>query len=180
MTIAEMRQLSPDEELSPEKAAEEVGVVRQTIYNWLRRKGADQLKAEKAGPRKWRIKRRDLIAFLESSEYREGDDPEQGDPVLRKAFLLLIEISQAALNWKRAGILWEATGGRNDLELSQQHYDTFLARRNDLHAALDTLTDQKLSDLRALAERLGYEMQDDTLTLKLVTQDESSATQTAA
>jgi excisionase family DNA binding protein len=59
-----------DKLLTPEQAAERLLVAKKTILDWLR---TGQLKGRKAG-RLWRIRERDLEAFLVEPELSPAPD----------------------------------------------------------------------------------------------------------
>ena len=156
-SLAELRALDPAEELTPEQAAEEAGKTRQTIYLWLRRKGKGKLKGRTDGLRGWRIRRSDLIAFLESSQHRAEDDgQERDDSATRGLILLLLETAQAGVRWRDANSLYAAQSAalaagaaqRADFELAERCYADATTRHHELLELLRKLSAGDLDELR--------------------------------
>lgn len=54
---------------SPAEVAEYCGVTRRTVYEWL---STGALKADKLGPRRWRITRDSIDAFVNASARKES------------------------------------------------------------------------------------------------------------
>jgi excisionase family DNA binding protein len=85
--------------ITPEDAADRLAVSKSTILDWLR---SGQLKGVKAG-RLWRLRERDLAAFLKEPEpalkTRPADEPTHADePVLEEENELYVD---DVINWER-------------------------------------------------------------------------------
>lgn len=67
--------------LTPSKVAEEVHVTVATVRRWI---NSGALRASKAGPRRWMVRRSDLDAFLAGSARDEPAVEPSEDPSFRK------------------------------------------------------------------------------------------------
>jgi excisionase family DNA binding protein len=64
--------VTEDRWLSVEEVAEYLGVVKDSIYRWIERKG---LPAHKVG-KLWKFKRDEVDTWVRSGKAREGDEKE--------------------------------------------------------------------------------------------------------
>jgi excisionase family DNA binding protein len=71
--------MTPGDFLTPAQVAEEMQVTVVTVRRWI---AGGELRAAKAGPRKWRIRRSDLESFL-SSGARNAAPQASEDPSFR-------------------------------------------------------------------------------------------------
>jgi len=72
----------PDEQyLTPAQIADELQVTVVTVRRWIT---SGELRASKAGPRRWMIRRSDLDAFLSGGSHRDADAEASEDPSFRK------------------------------------------------------------------------------------------------
>ena len=76
--------MTNDQYLSPAQVAEELHVTVVTVRRWINN-GA--LRASKAGPRKWMIRRSDLDEFLSGAA--PGDDVQASEDPSFKAYLVV-------------------------------------------------------------------------------------------
>ena len=67
--------------LTPARVAEEVHVTVVTVRRWI---NSGALRASKAGPRRWMVRRSDLDAFLAASASHESEAEPTEDPSFRK------------------------------------------------------------------------------------------------
>jgi hypothetical protein len=162
----EILTLDRNEELTPEQASQEFGYTRQTLYMWLRREGDDRLKGRKLSARKWRIRRGDLIEFLQSGNHREADDYQpSSDPALKSSLLHLITLAKAGLAWRQAHEIFKATAARvgdvsqdewnfktADQELISRCFDEAYERLDDLRALIGETSDEFLNDFQRAVE----------------------------
>jgi excisionase family DNA binding protein len=74
-----------DSYLTPRKVAEELHVTVVTVRRWITN---GQLRASKAGPRKWMIRRADLKDFLSGSRRADSGVQASEDPSF-KSYLVV-------------------------------------------------------------------------------------------
>ena len=67
--------------LTPAEVAEELRVTVVTVRRWI---ASGTLRASKAGPRRWMIRRADLDAFLSAKAGQEAVSEPSEDPSFRK------------------------------------------------------------------------------------------------
>jgi excisionase family DNA binding protein len=72
---------SSQELLTPAEVAEELKVTVVTIRRWI---ASGALRASKAGPRRWMVRRSDLDAFLSDSATRDETPKPSKDPSFLK------------------------------------------------------------------------------------------------
>jgi excisionase family DNA binding protein len=72
--------MTDEEYLSPAQVADQLKVTTVTVRRWIT---SGQLQAAKAGPRKWRILRSDLVRFLAASASAEAAQASE-DPSFRR------------------------------------------------------------------------------------------------
>jgi len=141
--------LPPDAYLNPEEVRIYARLLsRQAVYNWLNDEH-DPLPATKAGG--WRIRRGDLDAYLRKKHNRrETDQPTHGtsDETLRRQLGLLIEVSKAALEWKRAGAMLRAAGESFDLEFLEQRAEELRQKGAQLETLVAAVSERTLTSLR--------------------------------
>jgi excisionase family DNA binding protein len=75
----------PSELLTPSQVAEELHVTVVTVRRWI---NSGSLRASKAGPRRWMIRRSDLNAFLSASAHDEPPAEPSEDPSFRKHLVI--------------------------------------------------------------------------------------------
>jgi excisionase family DNA binding protein len=78
--------VADQEYLTPTQAAEELHVTVVTVRRWI---NSGALRASKAGPRKWMIRRSDLDEFL--SVAAPGDDVEASEDPSFQPYLVVPE-----------------------------------------------------------------------------------------
>jgi excisionase family DNA binding protein len=77
--------MTNDQYLSPAQVAEELHVTVVTVRRWI---NSGALRASKAGPRKWMVRRSDLDAFLASGGRGDVSVEVSEDPSF-KAYLVV-------------------------------------------------------------------------------------------
>jgi excisionase family DNA binding protein len=112
--------------ITPEDAADRLAVSKSTILDWLR---SGQLKGVKAG-RLWRLRERDLAAFLKEPEpardARPADEPNQVDePGLEEANELDVN---NVINWERYDALKARGLSRRAIAREMRMAETTLRR----------------------------------------------------
>ena len=78
--------MADDQYLSPAQVAEELHVTVVTVRRWINSRA---LRASKAGPRKWMIRRSDLAEFLSGAA--PGDDVEASEDPSFRTYLVVPE-----------------------------------------------------------------------------------------
>jgi excisionase family DNA binding protein len=73
--------MADDQYLTPAQIAEELHVTVVTVRRWI---ASGELRATKAGPRRWTIRRTDLDAFLGAGSRAGGDLEVSEDPSFSK------------------------------------------------------------------------------------------------
>jgi excisionase family DNA binding protein len=73
--------MADDQYLTPAQVAEELHVTVVTVRRWI---ANGELRASKAGPRKWMIRRSDLDAFLASGGRGDVGTEVSEDPSFRR------------------------------------------------------------------------------------------------
>ncbi len=74
--------MADEQYLTPAQVAEELQVTVVTVRRWIANR---ELRATKAGPRRWMIRRSDLAAFLAAGGREPADAPEVSeDPSFSK------------------------------------------------------------------------------------------------
>ena len=74
-----------EELLTTDEVAQRLKITRQTVQRLIQR---GQLTASRIG-RGWRVKRRELEAFLQATETRRHGDDEKGRKLVRASFALV-------------------------------------------------------------------------------------------
>lgn len=69
--------MADEQYLTPAQVAEELQVTVVTVRRWI---NSDELRATKAGPRKWMIRRSDLDAFMAGGGRDRGSVEVSEDP----------------------------------------------------------------------------------------------------
>lgn len=69
--------MADDEYLTPAQVAEELQVTDVTVRRWI---ANDELRARKAGPRRWMIRRSDLDGFMAGGGRVDGSVEVSEDP----------------------------------------------------------------------------------------------------
>ena len=69
--------MAEEQYLTPAQVAEELQVTVVTVRRWI---NSDELRATKAGPRKWMIRRSDLNAFMAGGGQGRGSVEVSEDP----------------------------------------------------------------------------------------------------
>ena len=69
--------MAEEQYLTPAQVAEELQVTVVTVRRWI---NGDELRATKAGPRKWMIRRSDLNAFMAGGGQDRGSGEVSEDP----------------------------------------------------------------------------------------------------
>ena len=69
--------MAEEQYLTPAQVAEELQVTVVTVRRWI---NSDELRATKAGPRKWMIRRSDLNAFMAGGGQDRGSGEVSEDP----------------------------------------------------------------------------------------------------
>lgn len=149
--IATLRSLAADEELTPEEAAREADVTRQSIYMWLRRKD-DPLPARKKGRRFWLIRRGDLARYMARNTAAGGDDLLAQLSALPGFSHLVpdaLRLTLRAWDWLRAFKRMNAASATSDLALATAAYAETEQARQALAAAIEQLDEQAMEILRA-------------------------------
>jgi excisionase family DNA binding protein len=72
---------NPDSLLTPSQVADELQVTVVTVRRWIAHGG---LRASKAGPRRWMVRRADLAAFLKSAPPERVESQTSEDPAFRR------------------------------------------------------------------------------------------------
>jgi excisionase family DNA binding protein len=151
-TLSTILALAADEMLTPQQAADELRLSRQTIYNWIH--DADNpLPATKAGG--WRIRRGDLARYVEQKHNpQERVEPERtSDQTLRAYLLQLLEVGRAAVEFRHSSQVFQAaqTTGFKDKDsfaFLERCSDDLTAKREQLLSASAGLDDETLTRLR--------------------------------
>jgi excisionase family DNA binding protein len=149
--VAALRLLASDAELTPEEAAREARVSRQTIYTWLRR-GVNPLPARKKGRRFWLIRRGDLARYME-----ENPSPDSQDPLRRLSELPGFEhlipdslrVTLHAWDWLRARERWDAANEALDLPAIEVAYEQMAQARQALDLSAIVLDEPAMESVRA-------------------------------
>ena len=81
MQSSKALQLAEDQYLTPAQVADELHVTVVTVRRWIANR---ELKATKAGPRRWMIRRSDLDAFLAGGGQRADAIEVSEDPSFSK------------------------------------------------------------------------------------------------
>jgi excisionase family DNA binding protein len=77
----EVRLMADDQYLTPAQVADELQVTVVTVRRWI---ASRELRATKAGPRRWTIRRSDLDGFLAGGARRDAITEVSEDPSFSK------------------------------------------------------------------------------------------------
>jgi excisionase family DNA binding protein len=135
-TLRTILALAADEMLTPQQAADELKLSRQTIYNWIH-DPENPLPATKAGG--WRIRRGDLARYVQLKHNPQAaDTPERAsNQALRTYLLQLLEVGRAAVELRHSQQIFNMA--RDGVTLDGSTFAVFDKCNDDLAAKKEQL-----------------------------------------